>query len=91
MIKIHEMPYPLDSDFVLFLEVCPELLWIIQLPFTETRQNEKFCLQTEVVVVDGVLFQPWILILSSLLKLLLGILEPVVKAIIDQESGKADS
>lgn len=84
------MSYPFYGDLVLFLEVGSELLWIIQLPFTETSQNEKFCLETEILVIDGVLLQPWVLILSSLLKLLLRVLEPVVETIAVDGSGKAD-
>lgn len=85
-----EMLYPFYGDFVLFLEVGSELLWIIQLPFTETSQNEKFCLKTEILVVDGVFLQPWVRILGSLLKLFLCVLEPVIEAIAVDESGKAD-
>lgn len=86
-VLVQEISYPFYGDFVFFLEVGSKLLWIIQLPFTETTQNEKFCLETKIFVIDGILLQPWVLVLGSFLKLLLSILEPVVETTAVKESG----
>lgn len=86
-VLVQEISYPFYGDFVFFLEVGSKLLWIIQLPLTETTQNEKFCLETKIFVIDGILLQPWVLVLGSFLKLLLSILEPVVETTAVKESG----